>query len=301
MAEREGHIRIFNSMWETWCKVRLNPVAESCLKVVVRMTVGFNRQRWPITIETFMEMTGTTDPDQIYRALKILEKSGMIEVYRQKGKPNEYSFVEDPGLWTTGKIAGTKKELPAKLTTGKIDGSEPAELPLVSDKIAGSTTGRIDGSPVHGTHVLNSVHEFNNHGESQLYNHVPHDVQQSASLLADHTISRIREKLGREPVNFDHQEAFESFHTWLSQGLTPDDLQGAIDHCFDTLGSRKFVFRWFSEDLDTHIASAADTKEGKHDGSTRTGRSACVSDAERERTSAYAARYAAKKQKDQTR
>jgi phage replication O-like protein O len=95
----------------------LNPNALKCYLVVVRKTVGWQKEWDKISTTQLMKLTGIKKKDTVYNAMKELENLNLIECVKTQGKLSNYRLVLMNGTSTDKGV----KVVPIKGTTTSTD------------------------------------------------------------------------------------------------------------------------------------------------------------------------------------
>lgn len=125
----DGFLKIANTIWERWAKIRVPGCAEQVLKVIIRRTYGFNKKSDRIALSQLSDDTGMSKP-HVLRAVKVLTTMNLVT---QKGntKGVTYWFNKNYETW---KPLPKKVTLPRKATgvTEKGNASLPKKATTVA-------------------------------------------------------------------------------------------------------------------------------------------------------------------------
>ncbi len=96
----KGHVRIANELYEAMCKIRIPGECEQVLKVIIRMTYGWNKKTNEISLDTFRSLTGITNKSNIQRAIKKLKLINIIIILNSEYKKfPSYCIQKDYHKW----------------------------------------------------------------------------------------------------------------------------------------------------------------------------------------------------------
>lgn len=93
----------------------INPNSLKCYLVVIRKTVGWQKEWDKISTSQLMKLTGIKRKDTIFKSMKELEELGLIESKKELGKLTSYRLVLKNRTGTKKQDeSGTKKPYPTK-------------------------------------------------------------------------------------------------------------------------------------------------------------------------------------------
>ncbi|WP_336975318.1 replication protein [Acinetobacter pittii] len=124
----KGYTRLPNMLIDDLVMAQISDKAFKCLMLIIRQTVGFDRESNNISITQFQTSCGIKKRDTVISVIKELEDSKIIRVDRKKGCWNIFFFT--PNQYQQTGLVPPKGTSPAKgdgTSTTEQDGTSPAK------------------------------------------------------------------------------------------------------------------------------------------------------------------------------
>jgi len=110
--KENGHIQIDNDIFEALCAIRIPGEARQVLDVIIRKTIGWNKEWDKISLSQFMSITGVNKPN-LCRAIDKLVAMNII-IKKDNDSISSYRLQKDYKKWKplSKKITLSKKIIP---------------------------------------------------------------------------------------------------------------------------------------------------------------------------------------------
>lgn len=89
----DGFTRLPNALIDSQIMAELNDKAFKCLMLIIRQTLGFDRDSHIISITQFQKFCGIKKRDTVIASIQSLEEAKVITVQRKLGRLNSYSLT----------------------------------------------------------------------------------------------------------------------------------------------------------------------------------------------------------------